>query len=151
MSTDERRRVEAVLDSELAMAEQLAAVLDSERTALTGLSPESVREQAALKVELLSRLEQLEQTRRELCSANGITLPPADAARTSGDGVTSRWRSLMNLMKRCRTANDVNGYIINVRRNQVQQLIDVVRGTKSLTYGPAGRTSPKALRELARA
>jgi flagellar biosynthesis/type III secretory pathway chaperone len=151
MNIEERRRVESLLDSELALAEQLVAALDAERTALTGVSPEAVKEQAARKIELLSQLEQLEQTRRDLCRDSNITLPPVDAAKTLADGVTSRWRSLMNLMSRCRTANEVNGYIINVRRNQVQQLIDVVRGTKSLTYGPAGRTFPKAQRELARA
>ncbi|MFI4889215.1 MAG: flagella synthesis protein FlgN [Steroidobacterales bacterium] len=148
---DQRRRVESLLDSELALAEQLAAVLDAERTALTGVSPDSVSEQAARKVELLTRLEQMEQARRDLCHDSGIALPPVDAAGTVADAVTSRWRSLMDVMARCRSANEVNGYIINVRRNQVQQLIDVVRGTKSLTYGPAGRTYSSAQRELARA
>ena len=54
-------------------------------------------------------------------------------------------------MARCRSANEVNGYIINVRRHQVQQLIDLVRGTGASTYGPSGRALPQALRALARA
>src|ERR1017187_8817099 len=103
MNIEERRRVESLLDSELAVAEQLVAALDAERTALTGVSPEAVKEQAARKIELLSQLEQLEQTRRDLCRDSNITLPPVDAAKTLADGVTSRWRSLMNLMSRCRT------------------------------------------------
>jgi flagellar biosynthesis/type III secretory pathway chaperone len=150
MGMDARQRIEALLDSELALAEQLTRTLETEKTALTGSSPEAVREQAALKVDLLNQLEELERTRRELCAGSGIALPPAGPVRSS-DGITSRWRSLMSLMARARSANEVNGYIINVRRNQVQQLIDVVRGTKPLTYGPGGRVFPKSQRELARA
>jgi len=139
---DDRRRIESLLDSELALAEQLATTLNTEREALTGPSPDAVREQAAAKVDLLVRLEEMERARRDLCARQDMTAVPS---------IASRWQSLLALMARCRTANDVNGYIINVRRHQVQQLLDVVRGTKPLTYGPAGKTFPRALRELARA
>jgi flagellar biosynthesis/type III secretory pathway chaperone len=142
MTMHDSRRIEALLDSELVLAEQLATTLESERKALTGTSPDAVRELAAAKVDLLVRLEEVERGRRELCQGRDMT---------QFDGLAARWNSLMALMSRCRTANEVNGYIINVRRHQVQQLLDVVRGTKSLTYGPAGKTFPRALRELARA
>lgn len=139
---DDRRRIEALLDSELTLAAKLATTLDTERAALTGPSPDAVREQAAAKVDLLVRLEEMERARRELCAGQDMTAVAS---------INSRWQSLLALMARCRTANDVNGYIINVRRHQVQQLLDVVRGTQPLTYGPAGKTLPRALRELARA
>jgi flagellar biosynthesis/type III secretory pathway chaperone len=142
MNMHDHRRIEALLDSELALAEQLATTLECERQALTGTSPDAVREQAAAKVDLLVRLEEIERSRRELCEGGDMN---------QFAGLAARWRSLMALMKRCRTANEVNGYIINVRRHQVQQLLDVVRGTKPLTYGPAGKSFPRALRELARA
>jgi len=54
-------------------------------------------------------------------------------------------------MTGCREANEVNGYIINVRRVQVRQLLDVVRGGAAVTYGPQGKTFARALRALARA
>ena len=150
MTADARRRLEAILENELDVARELTESLDAERAALTGVSPEAVIAQSALKVSLLGRLEQLESSRRDLCREHDVELPPA-ASAAAADGVTARWRSLMELMVRCRAANEVNGYIINVRRNQVRELIDVVRGTKTFTYGPAGKTSPKALRALARA
>jgi flagellar biosynthesis/type III secretory pathway chaperone len=143
MNMDERSRMEALLDSELALAEQLCETLECERNALTGTSPEAVRQQAAMKIDLLARLEEAERARRDLCRDQDIA--------AMADSVTTRWRSLISLMSRCRTANEVNGYIINVRRNQVQQLFDVVRGAQAITYGPAGKAFPKALRELARA
>jgi flagellar biosynthesis/type III secretory pathway chaperone len=151
MNADARRRLEAILENEMDVARELTESLDAERAALTGVSPEAVIAQSALKVSLLGRLEQLESSRRDLCREHDVELPPQAASAAAADGVTARWRSLMELMVRCRAANEVNGYIINVRRNQVRELIDVVRGTKTFTYGPAGKTCPKALRALATA
>jgi flagellar biosynthesis/type III secretory pathway chaperone len=74
--------------------------------------------------------------------------PPVGEATPS---LATRWRSLMQIMARCRMANDVNGYMINVRRHQVGQLINILRGGSPVTYGPEGKTSVKALRALARA
>jgi flagellar biosynthesis/type III secretory pathway chaperone len=58
---------------------------------------------------------------------------------------------LLELMAGCRSANEVNGYIIRVRQNQVRQLMDIVRGAAPVVYGPQGKTFGKALRALARA
>jgi flagellar biosynthesis/type III secretory pathway chaperone len=57
----------------------------------------------------------------------------------------------MELMAGCRSANEVNGYIIHVRQHQIRQLLDIVRGGPAITYGPQGKTLAKALRALARA
>ena len=156
MNSDTHRRLEVVLDREIEAARSLAAALDAERAALTSNSPDAVVEKAAQKTALFGMIEKLEAQRRELCDAASICLPNIQRGRIpviSGvsDTVAERWRALLELIAGCRVANEVNGYIINVRRNQVRELIDVVRGTKTFTYGPAGKTSPKALRALARA
>jgi flagellar biosynthesis/type III secretory pathway chaperone len=91
---------------------------------------------------LIGRIEGLESERRRLWDPEGAA---------SSDSVTVRWRSLMTVVARCRNANDVNGYIINMRRGQVRQLIDAVRGGAPVTYGPSGKTFATALRALARA
>ena len=57
----------------------------------------------------------------------------------------------MELMAGCRTANEVNGYIINLRRSQINQLLGIVRGGSPVTYSPQGKTFAKALRALAKA
>ena len=59
--------------------------------------------------------------------------------------------TLMELVATCRTANEINGYIINLRQGQIKQLLGIVRGTASLTYTPQGKTFAKALRALAKA
>jgi len=148
MESDARQRLEVVLDRELGVAQQLNATLDAERAALTGTSSEAVIARAAEKIALFGDIERLERERRALCADAGIELP-----RDGGglDGVSARWRSLLEVMSQCHAINEINGYIINVRRNQVGQLIDVLRGGSPATYGPNGKTFAKALRALAQA
>jgi flagellar biosynthesis/type III secretory pathway chaperone len=143
MISDARRRLEDLLDREIELAQVLAATLAAEKTALTGDSPAAVEANAAEKIRVLQAIEQLDQERRALCEA---PTGPGIAAT-----VLERWRRLMELMAGCRTANEVNGHIIHVRRHQIRQLIDIVRGGPSITYDPQGKTFAKALRALARA
>jgi flagellar biosynthesis protein FlgN len=152
MHPEARRRLEDILDREIEVARHLSVTLAAERDALTGDAAAAVEQRAAEKIELLDTLERLEQERRELCAAAGLKMPEArDDAGSVAHAIAERWRALMELMVGCRTANDVNGYIIHVRRSQVRQLMDIVRGAAPMTYGPQGKTLGNALRALARA
>ena len=143
MISDARSRLEDLLDREIELARVLEATLATEKTALTGDSPAAVEANAAEKIRVLEAIEKLDQERRSLCES---PTSPGIAAT-----VVERWSRLMELMAGCRTANEVNGHIIHVRRHQVRQLIDIVRGGPSITYDPQGKTFAKALRALARA
>jgi flagellar biosynthesis/type III secretory pathway chaperone len=141
--TQDARRLEDLLDREIALARTLAATLAAEQLALTGQSAAAVEQNAAEKIRVLESIEKLEEERRALCAS------PLSAGIAAT--VVERWRALMELMAGCRTANEVNGHIIHVRQHQIRQLIDIVRGGPSITYGPQGKTFAKALRALARA
>jgi flagellar biosynthesis protein FlgN len=141
--TQDARRLEDLLDREIALARTLAATLAAEQSALTGESAAAVEQNAAEKIRVLESIEKLEEERRALCAS------PLSAGIAAT--VVERWRALMELMAGCRTANEVNGHIIHVRQHQIRQLIDIVRGGPSITYGPQGKTFAKALRALARA
>jgi flagellar biosynthesis/type III secretory pathway chaperone len=143
MEQDARRRLEDLLDREIEVARSLAANLAAERAALTGDSPQAVEQKAAEKILIFGTIETLETERRGLWAAPGSQ----GLAATIAD----RWRALLELMARCRIANDINGHIIHVRQNQIRQLLDIVRGGPAITYSPQGKTFAKALRALARA
>ncbi len=153
MSEDAHRRLEELLDREIEAARELAAVLGAERTALTGASPEKVLQLAEEKLSLLGRIEKLEDERRALATAAGQALPGARVQREAGvaSAIAERWRMLMNLMAGCRSANEVNGYIVHTRRSQLEQLLGIVRGASPLTYTAQGKTFSRALRALAKA
>ncbi len=146
MNQDARRNLEDLLDREIEAARLLSTTLAAERGALTGTAPEAVQEKAAEKIQLLETIEQLERERRAVCTESGL-----DDAPKVGGMVSERWRALMELMAGCRAANEVNGYIIHVRQNQVRQLMEILRGATPVTYGPQGKTFARALRALARA
>jgi flagella synthesis protein FlgN len=139
-------RIESLLDQQIDVARKLAEVLEAEREALTGNSPEAVCEKAAQKVQLLERFESLEIERRGLYAQAGL---PATAA--PAHTITRRWQSLMGLLAACRNANETNGLIVNLKQGQIRQLLDVIRGGPSITYGPQGQTFAAAVRPLARA
>jgi flagellar biosynthesis/type III secretory pathway chaperone len=145
MDHDARHRLEDLLSREITAAQTLAQTLAAERTALTGDSPEAVKEKAAEKLGLLGSIEKLEGERRTLWGTSG-----SDGA-AFGHIVAERWRALMELMAGCRIANDVNGHIIHIRQNQIRQLFDIGRGGAPTTYGPQGKTLTRTLRALARA
>jgi flagellar biosynthesis/type III secretory pathway chaperone len=153
MSEDARRRLEDLLDREIEAAGSLAAVLDAERTALTGTSSTDVEERAAEKMGLLRSIEKMEDERRSLANAAGQSLPGTRLTREAGlaAGVAQRWRTLMDLMSRCRSSNQVNGYIIRTRQHQLLQLLGVVRGAAPLTYTAQGKTFARTQRPLAKA
>jgi flagellar biosynthesis protein FlgN len=145
MNHDARYRLEELLRREITAAQTLAQTLAAERAALTGDSPEAVKEKAAEKIGLLNSIEELEGERRTLWGTS------ATDGAAFGHIVAERWRALMELMAGCRIANDVNGHIIHIRQNQIRQLFDIVRGGTPTTYGPQGKTLTRTLRALARA
>jgi len=157
MNSDANRSLEVVLDRELEVARTLATTLDAERVALTGKSPEAVMEKAAEKIQLFGVIEALESERNKLCAAAQISLPKAprkgQPLAVSGvtDSVADRWRTLLELIAACRKSNEINGYIINARRGQLNHLFQVLRGGAPITYSPQGKTFAKSLRALAQA
>jgi flagellar biosynthesis protein FlgN len=153
MNQDARRNLEDLLDREIEAARILSTTLAAERSALTGTSPEAVQQKTAEKIQLLGMIERLESERRAVCAEAGLEVSGSDGAANAkaGGTVAERWRALMELMAGCRAANEVNGYIIHVRQNQIRQLMDILRGATPVTYGPQGKTFARALRALARA
>jgi len=145
MNHDARHRLEDLLSREITAAQSLALTLAAERAALTGNSPDAVMEKAAEKVGLLGSIEELEGERRNLWGTSG-----SDGA-AFGQIVAERWHAVLKLMAACREANEVNGYIVHIRQNQIRQLFDIVRGGAPTTYGPQGKTLSRTLRALARA
>jgi len=135
-----------LLDREIESATALAALLEVERAALTGDCAAAVTAAAARKIELFAVIEDLEAQRRKLCDASGVSLSTGTPL-----AIAERWTRLLDVIAGCRLANEVNGYIINARRGQIGQLLQIIRGGAPATYGPQGRQQSASLRALARA
>ena len=88
-----------------------------------------VRQHAAEKVRVLETLERLEKRRNQMFAAAGWWGTAPEASR-----IADRWHALMELIANCRAANELNGYIIHVRQNQIRQLMDIVRGCSARRF-----------------
>ena len=161
--------LKAHLDAQSVAAENLLKTLDEERTALKGTDAHALVAAGAAKVAALARFEELEQTRRLMCQGRDDratferlieTLDrqaSLHAAGTSiGPGATLRatWQRLLELMGRCRDANQANGLIVAHRQKQTRQLLGILRGGGGAeTYDPSGARSSIATgaRAIARA
>ena len=113
-------------------------------------------EHASEKTKIFGVIDALESERRELCDANHIALPHLQRGRSPiingvSEAVAERWRALLELIAGCRVANEVNGYIIHARLNQLNQLFQALRGGRPATYGPQGKLFSNTQRALARA
>lgn len=145
-------RLEQLLDQQIEVARELAAALEAERDVLTGTSAALLNEATTRKMHLLGQLDQLERDRRRLFAESGYGTPAGDALPAgSSNPVARRWNSLLDLMVQCRNTNETNGLILKLRQGQVHQLLGILRGSPSPTYGPAGQTFTAGFRPLARA
>jgi len=69
-------------------------------------------------------------------------------------GIRQRWQALVDVLRRCRSANQANGLVVASLQRRVQQAIGLLRNgaAEPVLYGPTG-TAPAATaaRALARA
>ena len=135
----------------------LKEILTDERAALESQNTEALNEAAADKQMFLSKLEELEATRREICHASGFS-PDFGAMEEmvnccdTDSLILGYWNHFVDLARECSELNVKNGAIINLRRQQITGALSVIRGASqnNETYGRNGRdTSGSAKRVLA--
>jgi flagella synthesis protein FlgN len=110
---------------------ELAATLADEREALIAADALALDRAGERKQALMRQLEQLDAERMQM-----LKLEPAAAAR-----VETRWREVLDQLKRCHELNQRNGSLVSQRLTQVREALAVLAGqggdAKGL-YGPAG-------------
>ncbi len=144
MNADLEHSIAALLERQIAIAEDLGTLLGAERTAITGPSPDALAQSAADKIALLGALDRTEAERQRAFAAAGLDAAAAADAAPVPDGIVRRWRALQRLAAECHRANEQNGYLIRSRQHQVEQLLDALRGGTPGTYGRNGRTASLA-------
>lgn len=135
----------------------LKEILNDERTALELQDTDALNETAVNKQLFLSRLEELEAERREICQASGFSAEPEAMEKLvewcdTELLIHGYWDHFVDLAKECSDLNINNGAIINLRRQQIIGALSVIRGERqdSETYSRNGRdTSTSVKRVLA--
>ncbi|MCG8435564.1 MAG: flagellar protein FlgN [Gammaproteobacteria bacterium] len=152
-------QLEELLTEEVASSEKLAKILEQETQALAGGDHERLADCMREKQACLQQLRSLEAERINFCRLTGVT--------TDKDGMTAllkkynskkaletKWKKLLALTEKCRHSNELNGAAIQMRMQQISQILAVLTADSPIakTYTIAGTASTeKAARPIAKA
>ena len=141
-------QLKELLDEEIEGGRHLLAALEAERHALGAGDDVSLDETGTHKEAAFQRLLQLERERSDLCQALGYEDDPEGmeeliASCNPGPNLLDKWKQLVEVMQACRRANEVNGQVVNIKRQQVQRGLELLRGhvAQDSLYGPSGETA----------
>ena len=144
MSMTPAQQLRSTLQAELQLAQQLAVILETERTALTEANSDVLDQCVRAKHPLIKQLEQLGRQRDLILKTAGFPAGKQDAAALS---------KLINQLKlqaaHCREHNQINGGIVNVNRQYLQRALSIMRGRdpEVSAYGPGGEYTSAVVRQ----
>ena len=120
----------AVLGDMQQAVDQLAQVLEAERTALDARDSDALDQAGTRKQAIMLQLEQLDAERRQLASEQ-----PAVAA-----AATSAWSRVVQRLQYCHLLNQRNGSVVSQRLSQTRRALAVLTGHagESELYGRSG-------------
>jgi len=114
----------AIIEQLLDCSQRLHQTLLDEREALTQHNLNTLNAHTEAKKELLVQLEALEMQRRTQLKHLGFE-PNQDAIVPELEGL---WQSVMDVLKGCQEANEVNGAIVRTHQTQTQRALDLLAG-----------------------
>jgi flagellar biosynthesis/type III secretory pathway chaperone len=145
-----QRQLETVLILEVECTCRLLKCLETERSALTERDTSALALSTEEKLGHTQKLEALEEERERLLAEMGFSGDPADVSTyfEKLPGKTHRlctlWQQILTNIEACRTSNLMNGRILDVSRQHVEQALCLLRGeagSPSL-YDTKGGTAP---------
>jgi len=150
-----RKRLDHLLRAGVHCAIGLKEVLNDEHAALECQNTDALNESAINKQLFLTKLEELEGERREICHDSGFSSDPAameELIKCCDTEILLEgyWRHFVDLAKECSELNVNNGAVINLRRQQITGALSVIRGQdqNDETYGRNGRDSSSNVKRV---
>lgn len=150
------QQLHTILKAEQSTASQLLVILKYERGALTKSDVDAMTELTTKKQPLVVTLEQLGRQREALLQAEGFSAGKEGLSAFIANQTEQHSRILNNMVdelkitaKACREHNQVNGGIVNVNRQYLQQAMNILRG-RDITpsaYGPGGEYTSQIVRQ----
>lgn len=145
-----------ILQAEQTTASKLLEMLKNERGALTKSDVDAMTELTAKKQPLVVTLERLGRQREAVLQAEGFSAGKDGLAAFIANQTEQHARILNNMVdslkvtaRACREHNQVNGGIVNVNRQFLQQAMNILRG-RDMTpsaYGPGGEYTSQVVRQ----
>lgn len=154
-----RQRLIDLLQQEHRGASVLLTELEQQQLSLAALQVERIEASAQASFTCMQELETLEKKRNALAARLGFAADHDGMERLlrwcDYDGSLGiLWRKLLDLARRCRDCNQVNGTVVDINRRRVRQALGILRGqaAEADLYGRSGQTAADPLsRPLAKA
>ncbi|NOQ81078.1 MAG: flagellar protein FlgN [Methylophaga sp.] len=150
------QQLRSILQTELETVSQLLVLLKSERGALTESDAELMSEMSSQKQPLVVKLEQLGRQRETVLQVAGFSSGKEGLEAFISNQTIQDEQSLNTILGQlkiaahnCRENNQVNGGIVNVNRQYLQQAMNILRGRDAnpSSYGPGGEYTNQVVRQ----
>jgi len=137
--------IEQLVSQELVCLSKLDELLSKEHLAIKNSNHDSLKQHLALKEPYIAQLQQLEQQRNHVMICHGLA-PTVDAfndllKRIDSPELDARWELVKTQLEECKLHNEVNGRLINMRRNTNESILKILLGNRHIsnnTYGANG-------------
>ncbi len=120
------------INNAISLVNRLQELLDNEQQALGDNNAEAMQELLPIKLSLLSELELNASERHQMLDKAGIGSDYAavqEYIQSTGDEkLLEAWNTLIDKLKGCQSSNTVNGKIIHRSRQQIDTLLNLLRG-----------------------
>jgi len=154
-----RQRLAELLQEEQIAATHLLAALEHQQQELANAQFDNIEASAKNTHSHIQTLEGLEKKRNALAARLGYAADHDGMAQlirwSDYDGsLALQWRKLLELARRCRDCNQINGAVVDINRRRVRQALGILRGQQNDAelYGRSGQTAADTLsRPLAKA
>jgi flagella synthesis protein FlgN len=156
MSMTPAQQLRSTLQAELQLAQQLAVIMETERSALTAANSAELDQCVRAKQPLIKQLEQLGRQRDFILKTAGFPVGKqgmeafiANQPEVEATALEKLLSQLKLQAARCREHNQINGGIVNVNRQYLQRALSILRGRdpEVSSYGPGGEYTSGVVRQ----
>ncbi|MBF0264502.1 MAG: flagellar protein FlgN [Gammaproteobacteria bacterium] len=138
--------IEQLVSQELVCLSKLDELLSKEHLAIKNSNQESLQQHLLLKEPYITHLQQLEQQRNHVMICHGLA-PTVEAftdllLAINSPELDARWDLVKQQLEEVKLHNEVNGRLINMRRNTNENILKILLGNRHVsnnTYSATGR------------
>ena len=148
-NTSIEKELTSILQQEQQCLEQIIQILTTENSAILERETTSLDSLLDKKLILLSQLEQLEKQRQNFFEQQtGISYKHSDFShfikQHPSQDIQDLWQMIKVKLPECKKQNELNGRMINIRKENTEQILQILLGRPQntpQTYSHLGQTS----------
>ena len=144
----EKEQLNTILEQENTCLSQIVHLLKIEHKAIIDRDTSTMGSLLDKKSPLLSKLEQLDKQRQGFYEKiNRLAYTNKNFTRyielQSSERVSTHWKQIKQQLSQCKKQNELNGRMINLRKNNTEQILQILLGhpmNNTQTYSHLGQT-----------